>query len=212
MMYQLTYKVNLARAALLLLIVTMVRTNLNILQWNARGLGAAVHNSTTLPKNSKINNLNKLIHDLNFPDVICIQEPLIKNNHVLNFPNYNLEIIFKGTGCRGLLTMIKKTHTYKVLKSTVNKYITSHTLEIHIQNQTKIHVTNYYRNWENKNQDIRDNRFIETVLGHPLKQNLSAHFIVGDMNAHHNLWGSDKNTKIGKIYAKIIESPRKYWS
>ena len=181
----------------------MVRTSLNILQWNARGLG--FESNKNVNPNSKINNLNKLIHDLNYPDVISIQEPLAKPNHKIHFPYYNHEVIFKGPNCRGLLTLIKNTHTYKILHNHSNRFITSQTFEIYINNQTKIHVTNYYRNWENKNNTIRNVQNIENLLGAPLKLNLTNHFIVGDFNAHSLRWGSRQNTKIGKIFTKILE-------
>ena len=195
-----------ARAAFLFLFFIMVRTGLSMLQWNARGLGLSNKKLKQHNLNSKVNNLNKLISDLNFPDIICIQEPLIKENHVIDFPNYNHEIIFKSQGCRGLLTLVKNTHTYKVLKTHSNKFITSHTLEVHIKNQTKMHVTNYYRHWENRNNSRNlENKTIEQQIGLPLKQNLSEHVILGDFNAHHISWGSNNNTKIGKIFAKLIE-------
>ena len=195
----------IAKAALLLLMFAMVRTNLNIVHWNARGLGLEAKGSLAYNNMSKVNNLKKLIQDLEYPDVICIQEPLIKQNHIVNFPNYNSEAIYKAKGCRGLLTLIKNIHTFKVLKNHNNKFITSHTLEIHIKNQTKIHITNYYRNWEHKNNSLKNVPDLENLIGSPLKQNLINHVMVGDYNSHHTLWGSTKNTKTGKIIANIIE-------
>ena len=193
------------RIAIALLLSLMVRVNINLLQWNARGLGAETKNKNIYNPNSKINNLNQLLHDLNFPDVVCIQEPLIKENHTLNFPNYNHEVIYKSRGCRGLLTLIKNTHTFKVLQQQSNRFITTHTLEIHIHNQTKIHITNYYRHWQNRNNDLRNVNNLENLIGSPLKNNLTDHLIIGDFNSHSSLWGSRTNSKTGKIIAKIIE-------
>ena len=193
-----------ARAALLLFFI-MVRTNLNILQWNARGLGCQKTNSTSQVKNSKVNNLNNLLSNLGYPDIVCIQEPLTKENQTIHFPHYNYEVIHKGPGCRGLLTLIKNTHTYKLLDTYCNRFVTSHTIEIHINNQTKMHITNYYRNWSEKSQNFKNIPNAEDLLGHPLKQNLLSHCIVGDFNSHNLLWGSKKNTLPGKIIAKIIE-------
>ena len=182
----------------------MVKTNINALQWNARGLGAQLSNSTKTNPKSKINNLYKTIEDLNFPDLICIQEPLIKQNQEINFPNYNHEIIYKSPGCRGLLTLIKNTHTYKLLKTHCNKYLTSHTIEVHINNQTKMHITNFNRHWQIRNQN-NENNHLENILGAPLKQNLKDHLILADVNAHNSLWGSNTNSKIGKILARVIQ-------
>ena len=195
----------IARAALLLFIFVMVRTNLNLVQWNARGLGLDNINTNKINPKSKVNCLKKLICDLNYPDVICLQEPLTKPNHKIDFENYNYEVIYKSPGCRGLLTLVKNNHTFKLLHQQNNKYLTSHTLEIHINNQTKMHITNYYRHWGGRNNTQRNTQNLEDLIGNPLKQNLQDHIIMGDFNCHSALWGSNRNCKIGKIITKIIE-------
>ena len=155
-----------------------------ILQWNCRGIKA------------NYENLELLILELN-PKIICLQETFLKPSESLNFPNYTsihkmLNNPRKASG--GTSIFVRRDIPYSVFN--INSNIQNTCCSISAQKTYTI--CNLYIP-PSHNISIAD---FDTLLS----QLHSPFVILGDLNAHNILWGSDHTDTRGRLIERVLST------
>ena len=164
--------------------------NISILQWNCRGI------------NNKIDDLLNSFKTI--PDILVLQETNLIKNKYFSIKGYETILRFgerkdkkQGNG-KGLIIAIKDNHTGWVKQKIDNESAQLLTAEIYINNKIKISVTNIYR--KTKKYTKEEGQIFWNLIDKTKKD----HFILGDFNAHNNLWGDTINDNVGITIAEGV--------
>ena len=157
------------------------KDGLNILQWNAEGLG--VNKPLELKKVMK----DKQIH------IALIQETKLRNKLPPSFPGYDIYQCDCKDPCQGLMTLIRSD-----MQATVSKVQTNDRNDIHHihlwQDGRKYTIYNIYSPpnvpFDAKLQEIH---FKKTILA-------------GDTNGHSPVWGYEDTNPSGKNIEELVNS------
>ena len=155
-----------------------------ILQWNCRGIKA------------NYENLELLISELN-PKIICLQETFLKPTDSLNFENYSsihqmMDNPRKASG--GTSIFVRKDIPFSILNINSNIQNTCCSISLH---KTYI-ICNLYLP-PNQNLNIIDFDNLFSQLQFPF-------VILGDLNAHNILWGSDHTGTRGRLIERFVNT------
>ena len=160
--------------------------NLAVLQWNCRGLKA------------NFEELKRLKKDHN-PNVICLQETLIKENSNLSFRDYETynktnisHIDHRPIG--GTTIMVKKTIPHEKINLNTELQAIATRVTLH---QT-ITICSIYIPPKYKLKKTEIDKIIDQLP--------TPFLILGDFNAHSNLWGNKQTNHNGKSLESIIET------
>ena len=161
---------------------------LKLLSWNARGLTNKIDDLVNTFDSSGI-----------LPDIILIQESMLKKNVFFEIKGYNIIRTGEGTHRndilgRGLLTAIREDHVGWLYNKIDNESLQRHIVEIFINNNTKIYISNIYRKQKEPNNKENGKKFWEQYVD----TNLDNIIISGDFNMHHVIWGGPKCDPMGE--------------
>ena len=161
---------------------------LKLLSWNARGLYNKIDDLVNTFDSSGI-----------LPDIILIQESMLKKNVFFEIKGYNIIRTGEGTHRndilgRGLLTAIREDHVGWLYNKIDNDMLQRHIVEIFINNNTKIYISNIYRKQKETNNKENGKKFWEQYVD----TNLDNIIISGDFNMHHVIWGGPKCDPMGE--------------
>ena len=159
---------------------------LTAIQWNCRGL------------KPNIEEMKGLMKDHN-PKIICLQETLMKQTDNLTFKNYE---VYNKTNLSqgdhrpigGTAILIKKTTPHEKLHLNTELQAIAVRATLH---QT-ISICSIYIPPKYKLKKIEIEKIIEQLP--------TPFLILGDFNAHSNLWGNEKNNNNGKIIESILDT------
>lgn len=158
---------------------------LKILQWNIRSV------------NSNYHNLINFIGDEQ-PDVVFLNETWLKKDFKFRVKHFKIVRNDRLDGKGGVATLIKDNLDFEViLNSSNNLNGLFQYIKIKIGN---LYLVNIY----NAPNNVLDN----TTLNQVFKINKEDKLVImGDLNAHHQIWGSNKNNING---LRIVEYINKY--
>ena len=153
-----------------------------ILQWNCQGARA------------KKDELLQYIKDFNV-DILALQETKFDNNHLIKFPNYNIEKCdgHVNHGAHGgVATYIHSDLPYE--RVPLNTPIQAVTVKI--QTTSLITICNIYSSRSHPlSTALLNNLF--NHLSHPL-------IIIGDFNAYNQMWGSRTRDAFGLVVEDFL--------
>lgn len=155
---------------------------LKIIQWNIRSF------------NANRGNLISLIRKYD-PDIVLLNETWSKPNHVTHVKNYNIIRCDREDGYGGVATMIKSSIKFQIIKNDIN-YSTMDTQCIIIKLNT-LNIINCYSNPNARRFEQDLTKIFSSIQG-PM-------ILMGDLNAHHILWGSNNNNHKGNIINNLID-------
>ena len=162
------------------------RKNIAALQWNCRGLKA------------NFEEIKRLIKDHN-PDTICLQETLIKEHNNFSFKGYETynktnisQVDHRPIG--GTTILIKKTIPHEKLPLNTNLQA----IAVRTTLYQTITICSIYIPPKHKLQKSEIDKIIEQLP--------TPFLILGDFNAHSNLWGNNQPNNNGKIIESILET------
>ena len=141
------------------------RDAIRVVHWNARGV------------NTKVDLIQNFL-DVNNIDILLIQESLLPKDSNLKFKNHFTISKCEGTNPgNGLLIIYSARHGCIIHSIKNSPEVQAITVEMFINKNVKIHITNFYRKFIQKEN-------IETVSNQlfSIDLTLSDHLIVGDFN------------------------------
>lgn len=160
----------------------------NIIQWNTNGF------FRRLPE---IQQLIKTIE----PSTICLQETNLlpkQNANLNNFTIYRKDYEGGLRGSRGILTAVRNNYHSEPIN--IQTQLETIIVKVHLQANILIHICNIY---------LPHDHFNATDHEALLEQLPKPYLILGDFNAHHQMWGSLRNNTRGnaneKIYLKATD-------
>lgn len=154
---------------------------MDIIQYNIRGLQ---------------NNRNDidLLKNLYDPTIFCLQETHIKLRNSPKFNQYKLIHNINDKATQGVAFLIKENTKFTEIPLNTN----CQAIAIEIKIPYKVHICNIY---------IHPNdRINETELQNLIDQIPEPRILLGDFNAHSQLWGSLSTNKRGEIIENCITS------
>jgi len=162
---------------------------IDIIFWNAR----SIYN--------KLSELKYYVYTRK-PHLVCIQETWARDDYMPSFINYRT--FFKNRGARGggLLTLVRNDLVVEPfdLQMFINGQLEIQTVKIQIRNNS-FWVTNLY----NPNLPI-----LEREFSHYFRQFGNNSIVVGDFNAHHNIWDDKVNNPCPtarNLLASLLHNP-----
>lgn len=156
---------------------------LNLIQWNIRSI------------KSNYNNLINIISEFD-PDIVFLNETWLKKDDKINIKYYSIERDDRFDGKGGVAFLIRDNLQYEVMnKSKKVKDTGFQSIIIKIRNIKFINVYNP----PNNKLVISD---IEQLFN---KKDQDQVIVMGDLNAHHNLWGSFQNNSNGEKVMELID-------
>jgi len=161
----------------------MISHNYKILQWNINGYYSNFHELQILIKSIT-------------SAVICIQETNFKKDHIANLPNYNRYYKNRKHGDRasgGVVIYVQKS--YPSINIPINSNLKVTATKITIKQQ--ITICNLYLP---NSQPINKHDITQIINQFP-----TPFILLGDINAHNTIWGSEKTDFRGKIIENIYK-------
>lgn len=156
---------------------------LNLIQWNIRSI------------KSNYNNLINIISEFD-PDIVFLNETWLKKDDKINIKYYSIERVDRFDGKGDVAFLIRDNLQYEVMsKSKKVKDTGFQSIIIKIRNIKFINVYNP----PNNKLVISD---IEQLFN---KKDQDQVIVMGDLNAHHNLWGSFQNNSNGEKVMELID-------
>ena len=155
--------------------------SLNLLQWNAEGLGTG-----------KTLELRKLLKDKKI-NIALIQETKLRNKLPPSFPGYDTYKCSCKNACQGILTLIRSD-----MQATVSKVETTGNNDIHHiqlwQDGRKYTIYNIYSPPNTAfDANLQGTNFRKTILA-------------GDTNGHSPVWGYTDTNPSGRNIEELINS------
>ena len=155
--------------------------SLNLLQWNAEGLGTG-----------KTLELRKLLKDKKI-NIALIQETKLRNKLPPSFPGYDIYQCSCKNACQGIITLIRSD-----MQATVSKVETTGNNDIHHiqlwQDGRKYTIYNIY--------SPPNTAFDANLQGTNFKKTILA----GDTNGHSPVWGYSDTNPSGRNIEELINS------
>lgn len=158
--------------------------NYKIMQWNCQGIS------------NNYADLINLIHDEN-PDIILLNETWLKPDRNFKIKNYHIERLDRVDGVRGggIATLIKNASLCQKIKLNLNGLPVK--LEVSAIKLENITIINMYCSPDTS----LTIRFLQQILN----QVFPPFILMGDLNGHHPVWGSDISNESGRNILEIVQ-------
>ena len=157
------------------------KNSLNLLQWNAEGLGT-----------HKVLELRKLLKDKKV-DAALIQETKLRNKLPPSFPGYEVYQCECKNTCQGILTLIRTD-----MQATVSRIKTNDNNDMHL-----------IKLWKDGRKYTLYNVYSPPNVAFDAKlqgTNFKKTILAGDTNGHSPIWGYEDSNPSGKYIEETINS------
>lgn len=156
-----------------------------IISWNIQGINTSRQDLAILIKEEE-------------PAIICLQETMCKTEEQSKISGYNTIHKKRNYGTRaagGVIVGINKNLHFQQIDITTSDDIEA--IAIQVKSPININIINTY---------IPPDKKIEKAhIQDLLVQVPEPYILMGDFNAHNQIWGSDKTSQRGKIIEEIME-------
>lgn len=157
---------------------------INVVLWNGQSV------------RSKQQLLKKFLHT-NSINIALLNETKFRNSDNINFTGYNIERLDREDGHGGVAILISKDIRYELINlETINYNKQIEICGVHLTD-LDLNILTVYNAPRNRTSRADWNNIVTKFPNRTL--------IAGDFNAHHRLWGSPRDDRLGNMIVDILE-------